>query len=107
MKGAATSHGWLWPLGLTLALVLSAGGNVVFMVLANRDASFAVEPDYYQKALDWDRTMAQEATNRALGWTARVEGTFPAPVGRRLTLRLLDRDGHAVDGAAVTLEALH
>jgi nitrogen fixation protein FixH len=103
----AASRAWLWPLGLALALALSAGGNVLFMVLANRDASFAVEPDYYQKALDWDRTMAQEAANRALGWTARVEGATATAGGRRLTLRLLEGDGRGLDGAVVTVEALH
>ena len=106
----AVSHAWLWPLGLALALALSAGGNIVFMVLASRDPSFAVEPDYYKKGLDWDRTMAQEAADRALGWTVSLEGTHDAPTargGRRLVLRMLDRDGRGVDGAAVTLEALH
>jgi nitrogen fixation protein FixH len=101
------ARGWLWPLGLTLALALSAGGNVVFMIVASRDASFSVEPDYYRKALDWDRTMAQEAANRALGWTATVDEAAPAARGRRLVLRLRDRDGEPVDGAEVTLEARH
>ena len=101
------SRAWLWPVGLALALTLSAGGNIVFMILANRDPSFAVEPDYYQKGLDWDRTMAQEAANRVLGWTARLEDSAPAPGGRRLVLRVLDREGRPVEGAEVTLEALH
>jgi nitrogen fixation protein FixH len=103
----AGSHAWLWPLGLALALALSAGGNIVFMILASRDPSFAVEPDYYRKSLDWDRTMAQEGTNRALGWTVRVEDAGAAAGGRRLVLRVLDREGRAVEGAEITLEALH
>lgn len=100
-------RGWLWPLGLALALALSAGGNVVFMVLASRDASFAVEPDYYRKALDWDRTMAQASANRALGWMATVDEVVPAPGGRRLVVRLIDREGRPVDGAQVTVEGRH
>jgi nitrogen fixation protein FixH len=103
----AAARGWLWPLGLGLALALSAGSNILFMVLANRDASFAVEPDYYRKALEWDRTMAQEAANRALGWRVSVEAAMAGTQGRRLTLRLVDRDGRGVDGAIVSVEALH
>ncbi|HKZ05559.1 MAG TPA: FixH family protein [Methylomirabilota bacterium] len=103
----SAGRGWLWPLGLALALALSAGGNVAFMVLASRDASFAVEPDYYRKALEWDRTMAQASANRALGWMAAVDGPAPAPGGRRLVVRLIDRDGGPVDGARMTVEARH
>ena len=45
-------------------LVGGAGANVGLMLVATSDASFAVEPDYYQKALAWDETMAQAARNR-------------------------------------------
>jgi len=31
---------------------------VSFAVIASGDPSFGVEPDYYEKALDWDRTRA-------------------------------------------------
>jgi nitrogen fixation protein FixH len=99
---------WVWPVGLALALSASAGINIGFMIVANRDASFAVEPDYYRKGLEWDRTMAQEDTNRALGWGVAVAGERASLPGRlRLVARLTDRAGRPLDGAAVTVEARH
>jgi nitrogen fixation protein FixH len=99
---------WLWPAGLVALLVAGVGANVAFMVVATRDPSFAVEPDYYRKALAWDATMAQEARNEALGWGVSVATT---PAGRRGHLRLhaavADRGGASVGGATVTVEALH
>lgn len=99
---------WLWPLGLALALGVSAGINVGFMIVANRDPSFAVEPDYYRKGLEWDRAMAQEDTNRALGWRLAVADEQASLPGRlRLVARLTDRAGRPLDGGAVAVEARH
>jgi nitrogen fixation protein FixH len=104
MRGRA----WLWPAGLAALLVAGVGANVAFMVVATRDPSFAVEPDYYRKALAWDEAMAQEARNEALGWGVSVAAM---PGGRRghLTLQaaVTDRAGAAVAGAAVSVEAMH
>jgi nitrogen fixation protein FixH len=99
------AKGWYWPVGIVGLLVSGAAANIGFMIVANRDASFAVEPDYYRKAVDWDRTMAQEARNAELGWrvSARLE---PIDGGRaRLVARVADRDGRPVTDAAVVAEA--
>ena len=101
-------RGWGWPLGLALALAASAAANIGFAVVASRDPSFAVEPDYYRKGLEWDRTMAQEEVNRHLGWALSVDaGPAERPADLRLVVRLSDRDGRGVDGAAVTVAARH
>jgi len=99
------AKGWYWPVAIVALLVGGAAANIAFMIVANRDATFAVEPDYYRKAVDWDRTMAQEARNVELGWqvSARLE---PVDGGRaRLVARVADRDGHPVSDAAVVVEA--
>ena len=64
------AKGWYWPVAIVGLLVGGAAANIGFMIVANRDATFAVEPDYYRKAVDWDRAMAQEARNVELGWRA-------------------------------------
>ncbi len=89
-------------------LVGGAGANVGLMLVATGDASFAVEPRYYEKALRWDETMAQEARNRALGWSIAVafDGA-PRPGQVELAARVNDRRGHAVEGARVGVEAFH
>jgi nitrogen fixation protein FixH len=100
--------GWYWPLGLAALLVGSAAANIALIVITARDASFAVEPDYYAKALAWDETMAQARRNEALGWSLGL-GIEPAGERGRVTVaaRLADRSGAPLDGARVSLEALH
>jgi nitrogen fixation protein FixH len=99
------TRGWLWPAGIVALLSTSAAGNIAFMVLANRDASFAVERDYYRKAVEWDRTMAQRAANAELGWQASARFEPAADGGARLVVRLRDRAGAPIDGATVEVEA--
>ena len=101
-------RGWYWPVGLAALLVGSAGANIALVVITSRDASFAVEPDYYAKALAWDETMAQEARNEALGWSLAL-GVEPTGERGRMTVaaRLTDRAGVPLEGARVAIEALH
>jgi nitrogen fixation protein FixH len=100
------SRGWPWPLAIVALLVAGAASNIAFMVVASGDASFAVEPDYYRKALDWDRTMAQEAANAALGWSVSVDFERGAGPGEtRLVARVADRAGEPVGGATVAVQA--
>jgi hypothetical protein len=99
------AKGRYWPVAIVGLLVSGAAANIGFMIVANRDATFAVEPDYYRKAVDWDRTMAQEARNVELGWrvSAQLE---PIGDGRaRLVARVADRDGRPVTDAVVVVEA--
>jgi len=102
------SRGWYWPVGLAALLVVSAAANIALVVITSRDASFAVEPDYYAKALAWDETMAQRARNEALGWAL---GLGVEPTGERgrmtVTARLTDSAGAPLLGAHVAIEARH
>jgi nitrogen fixation protein FixH len=98
-----------WPIALAGVLAVSAAANLVVVAVAVRDPSFAVERDYYRKALAWDETMAQEQRNVELGW--HVDATL-VTLGRprhdaRLDVRVADADGRPIDGARVTVEALH
>ena len=89
------------------------GGHVVFIMiaitLATGDRSFAVVPDYYQKAVAYDDHKAALAASAAMGW--QVELT-PAdalgPVGERdVVLVLRDREGQPIAGAAVSVTGYH
>lgn len=98
-----TRHRLVW-LGLILALL---AGQIVLMLvmvyLATSDASFAIEPDYYQKSLHWDAVAAQARQNEWLGWSAKIElGPSVRVTGERtLTCTLADRTGRPLDGATV------
>src|SRR5262245_43444180 len=49
----------------------------------------------YQKGLNYNETLAEDARGAALGWQAQL--TYAATAGR-LTFSLTDRDGHPVSG---------
>ena len=49
-------------------LALTVGANFWLYVAANDDRGIAIEPDYYQKAVAWDSSMAQARENRRSGW---------------------------------------
>ncbi len=95
------------PVVIIAFVVGGAGVNLALMLVATRDASFAVEADYYQKALRWDQTMAQEAENTALGWSVAMTLDRSRPDGTRVRALVADREGQPVEGARVGIEAFH
>ena len=99
---------WYWPVGLVALLAASAGANIALVIITSRDTSFAVEPNYYAKALAWDQTMAQQVRNDALGWSLRLRiDPGDARGGKRVTVHLADRAGAPIEGAQVAVEAFH
>jgi nitrogen fixation protein FixH len=103
----ASGRHWFWPvfiIGLLGTHVLMA---VLMVYVATRDRSFAVEPDYYQKALHWDKTAEQQRENTRLGWTVMIEIGDPSGVlgERLLTCKVTDKAGTPLAGAVVDLVA--
>jgi nitrogen fixation protein FixH len=105
MKG----KGWYWPAGLVALLVAGAATNVALMLVATGDPSFAVERDYYGKALRWDEAMAQAERNGALGWSVTPQlDPLPGAAGlMRLQARVTDAAGIALADAVVRVEVFH
>ena len=105
----AVSRSWLWPTIIIGVLSLHALALVVFVFIATRDPSFAVEPNHYQKALAWDGSAARLRASQQLGWTVSIQTDEAADeLGRRrLTCRIRDKDGIAVVGANVQLIMFH
>jgi nitrogen fixation protein FixH len=101
--------GWYWPLILVGLMVLVIGANLGFAWVATSDPSFAVEPDYYGKALAWDEHRAQDRQNERLGWTLELSlAPERSPDGTlALAVTLSDRDGRAIPGARVSLATFH
>ena len=97
--------GTIWPIVIAGALGLHVIGSLVMVYFATSNESYAVEPDYYQKALHWDDKRAQDRVNVKLGW--RLEfAVEPAPVGQdpTLSVKLTSADGEPVTGATVAVE---
>lgn len=105
----AVGRSWLWPTVVIGVLALHAVALVVVVFIATRDPSFAVEPNHYQKALAWDGSAARLRASQQLGWTASIQTDQASDeLGRRrLTCRIVDKDGIAVVGATVRLVMFH
>ena len=96
---------WMWvPVGLLLASTLGVGS---LAMIAIRDPNFALEPNYYDKALHWDKTQAQAADNQRLGYRVEVAPRIAADAQGNATLsvRVADANGSAALGATVRATA--
>ncbi len=103
----ALKKGWQWPWIVAGALACGVIGNLAMMVVASRNASFAVEPDYYQKALHWDEKRLQDRTNENLGWDVALAFAKPDPLRPELELSvvLTDGSGAPLEGATLAVTA--
>ena len=83
-----------WPIGIIAILAASMAANILMMRIANDDPSFAVEPDYYRKAVLYDSTLAQTHRNLDLGWGVQA---FADSIvrGRPTRLRVVLRNERA------------
>ncbi len=105
-RGLIRSGLWFPLLIVGGFLGLSVLANVVLVVRATDDPSFAVEKDYYRKAKAWDEAQARRAAAARLGWDVEVAWSQGAR-GPELRVSLRDRDGEPIEGARVALEAFH
>lgn len=102
-----TLRNLLWPsfVFFIIALCLTGTGSLIYF--ATSDPTFAVEPDYYQKALAWDQTARQREASKALGW--EIDANVPAetsPAGaHHVVARFTARSGEIIAGAAVACSA--
>lgn len=97
-----------WPIGVAAILAITVGANIWVAVVAGDDPSFAIEPNYYAKAVTWDSTMAQARENARLGWRlVPTLGAFHRDIGAQLDVRLLDSAGAPIHGAVVKVYALY
>lgn len=97
----------LWPYVPAAMLVAMVGGLVLLARIAADDPGFAVERDYYKKAVAWDAHQLQQRENARLGWRLEVE-TRRAEAGRvALVARLLDGHGRGVRAVKLDVEAFH
>ncbi len=98
--------GWGWPVAVAVILAATVGLNVWVFRVANDDPAFAIEPDYYRKAVDWDSTLAQRRRNLALGWhlSPRLDA-FTVRDGALLQVTLTDAGGAPIRDATVRVAA--
>lgn len=103
-------RGWYWPYAIGGFLAVAAICDLMVVYVAATHPSFAVEEDYYQKALDWDERKDQLRRNAELGWKLDI-GLIPPPPGVvqrvEFVVRLEGPDGEALEGATVQVHTFH
>jgi len=87
-----------WIGGIVLLLGVNVVAGVVLIAAAGGDTARRVVPDYYQRAVAWDQTMAANETSARLGW--QITAT---PAGRALEVTVRDHVGAPVASAVVVV----
>jgi nitrogen fixation protein FixH len=101
-------RGWQWPVLVSLALLFTVGVNVVMLFAAKGDPNgTVVEPDYYRKAVEWDRAMARQKASDALKWTVTADISASTNASREVRVVLRDSTGVAVPAADVRVTLIH
>ncbi len=98
--------GFIWPVVIVSALAIHVVASLIVVFIATSDPSYAVEEDYYQKAINWDEKRAQDRTNEDLDWAFEYSVTPPEKPGEQaqVEITLKDQDGLPLEGAAVSVE---
>jgi nitrogen fixation protein FixH len=101
---ASSGRIWAWVPAMILVGLLGTQLTVLHFVLD--DPSFALEPDYYQKAMAWDARRDAERESLALGWHSEFSAT-PArgASGMLLRAQLRGPDGSPISGATLRIVA--
>lgn len=94
---------WLWPVGVVGMLCVSLSVCAITVVAALSDPSYAIEDDYYQKAVDWDRDRDLQAASDKLGWNAQLTISTDG----QIVVTITDAHGRTVDNASVRATAFH
>ncbi len=99
---------WLkWPGGILLILGGGVTMNIVMVIMAVSNPSWALEDNYYEKALRWDEKLKQDKENAALGWKPELRLTLvdKSTMTAEFCAVLKDKKGNAVTKAKVGLSA--
>ncbi len=100
-KRRAARRWILIPLGL---IITQMSIVITMMCIATSDPTFAVEPNYYEKALAWDATAAQNHTNQRLAWRTEMAASASSSGKGEFAVRLTNSDSTPLDGAKVRAE---
>lgn len=97
-----------WIAFITTLFLAQVAAVVLMIWIATSDRSFALEPDYYQKAMRWDDTSRMQRESDRLGWSVELRVDAHDDHGMRpITWRLVDEKQNPVDGAVFEAEWFH
>lgn len=104
---ATSRAGKFWACVPALLLGSMLAGMGVLVSVALDDPHFALEPDYYDKAVHWDRSRAEATASQALGLRLTISPALhrAADGSVELEVSVADRTRAPFSGATVELEA--
>ncbi len=95
---------WAWVPVVLLGSMLCGLGALAY--IATGDPHFALEPDYYDKAVHWDRARGEQRESDASGVKAELAPLVIGADGRALVrVALVDAARKPLRGARVRIEA--
>lgn len=96
---------WAWVPALLLGCMFLGLGFMTY--LATSDPHFALEPDYYDKAVHWDRSRAEERASALTGLSLSLTRplALTADGGVDVEVRVVDRQTSPFRGARLQLQA--
>lgn len=96
---------WAWLPAMLLGSMLVGLGTLAYIAID--DPSFALEPNYYDKAVHWDQSQAQQRQSQALGFELKLgQPLVVSRDGRTFVeLELKDRAGVDISGANLAVSA--
>ena len=96
---------WAWVPALLLGTMFIGLGTMAYVAID--DPNFALESNYYDKAVHWDASQLQARQSNELG--LKLELTAPLAIGKggavEVQLSVKDRRSLAFSGAQVDVEA--
>lgn len=95
-----------WPTAIVAVLAIQIAFGIWMARVAGSDPHFAIEPDYYRRAVNWDSTMAQSRRDRALGWRAVASVQRMDARAAIVRLTLTDSAGVVITPDSLAVEVL-
>jgi nitrogen fixation protein FixH len=109
-NGVAKPKGSMrWPIIVIALLAIHFTLMLTAAAIATRDRSFAVLPNYYENAINWDKSRAQQRASDQLGWKLSIEpSTTINPLGERAVKFVLsDASGKPIENAQLSMTYYH
>lgn len=84
-------------------ILITMIGSISVLFIAQWDGGANIVDNYYQKTIDWDKTVAEKAKSQQLGWQLSTSLATTADGHHKVRFQLLDKAGKPVTGAKGTV----
>ena len=103
------SKWWIWPAIVVGLMVLQIGFSMTTVYFAMTDKSFAVEPSYYSRAINWDSSITNQHSDQGPAWKFNLSiDKGDSLLGQsNINLNIMEASGDRITGAEVIVVGFH